>query len=238
MNQQNATRGALLIDTDFHLYYKKLSEALSEFSIIPIPKRQLACRFFFDNHAAIDMVLLGYSGEDNCDVLIDYFKSIKPLVHVVAIGPSGSEECSKEVFGLGAAAYFTKPLDYSTMRSSISQLAISTSGARGSDDRLARGIEYMKNNCTDKLKLAEVSREAGMSRSSFERALKNRTGVTFTRYVNGLRINMAMEMLGEDGHSMNDIASACGFTNQYHFTRTFKKFAGVPPREFRKFLRR
>ncbi len=238
MNRKMTSYCVLLIDSDFQAYYKKLSDALSEFSIIPIPERQIACRFFFDNHAAIDVVLLEYIEAGTCDVLLDYFKSIKPSVHVVALTDNGTEELAVEAFRTGASDYFKKPIDISALRASIALMISSGSGLKPVDDRLVRGLEYMKNNCTVQLKLAEVSREAGMSRSSFERALKNRTGVTFTRYINGLRINIAMGLLGEAGRSMNDIAFACGFTNQYHFTRTFKKFAGVPPREFRKFLKR
>jgi AraC-like DNA-binding protein len=33
---------------------------------------------------------------------------------------------------------------------------------------------------------------------------------------------------------MSEIAFACGYTNQYHFTRTFKKLMNTPPRSFRK----
>jgi len=46
-----------------------------------------------------------------------------------------------------------------------------------------------------------------------------------------------MELLNEKGLSISDIAFACGFTNQFHFTRTFKKFMVVPPVVYRKTLR-
>jgi len=35
---------------------------------------------------------------------------------------------------------------------------------------------------------------------------------------------------------MSEIAFACGYTNQYHFTRTFKRFLNMPPKSFRKAL--
>jgi transcriptional regulator GlxA family with amidase domain len=36
---------------------------------------------------------------------------------------------------------------------------------------------------------------------------------------------------------MSEIAFECGFTNQYHFTRIFKRITRMPPRESRKYLR-
>jgi AraC family transcriptional regulator len=58
--------------------------------------------------------------------------------------------------------------------------------------------------------------------------------MTFNKYVNSLRISKARQLLHESSKTMSDIAFACGYTNQYHFTRTFKRLMNMPPRSFRK----
>jgi transcriptional regulator GlxA family with amidase domain len=73
-----------------------------------------------------------------------------------------------------------------------------------------------------------------MSLSCFERAFKREVGITFNKYVNSLRISKARQLLHENNKSMSEIAFACGYTNQYHFTRTFKRLMNMPPRSFRK----
>ena len=73
-----------------------------------------------------------------------------------------------------------------------------------------------------------------MSVSCFQRAFKQEVGITFNKYVNSLRISKARRLLHENHKSMSEIAFACGYTNQYHFTRTFKKLMNTPPRSFRK----
>ena len=58
--------------------------------------------------------------------------------------------------------------------------------------------------------------------------------MTFNKYVNSLRISKARQLLHENNKSMSEIAFACGYTNQYHFTRTFKRLMNMPPKSFRK----
>jgi YesN/AraC family two-component response regulator len=66
--------------------------------------------------------------------------------------------------------------------------------------------------------------------------IQTEVGITFNKYVNSLRISRARQLLHEYNKSMSEIAFACGYTNQYHFTRTFKKLMNTPPSSFRKSL--
>jgi AraC family transcriptional regulator len=72
-----------------------------------------------------------------------------------------------------------------------------------------------------------------MSMSCFQRAFKQEVGITFNKYVNSLRITIARRFLHENNKTMSEIAFACGYTNQYHFTRTFKRLLNMPPMSFR-----
>ncbi|MEK6699720.1 MAG: helix-turn-helix domain-containing protein [Nitrospirota bacterium] len=100
---------------------------------------------------------------------------------------------------------------------------------------LCRALRYIDKNYTKpRLTLTQVTKEAGMSISCFERTFKEWIGVTFKTFVNKLRVARAMEMLREGGFSMSEIAHACGFSSQFYFARVFKKITTITPREFRK----
>ena len=58
--------------------------------------------------------------------------------------------------------------------------------------------------------------------------------MTFTAYLNSMRIARAKELLQADHAPMLQIALACGFSNQSHFNRVFKRIAGMAPGEYRK----
>jgi AraC family transcriptional regulator len=91
-------------------------------------------------------------------------------------------------------------------------------------------------NIIGALSLEETAKECGMSLSCFQRAFKREIGMTFCKYVNMLRIARAKRLLHDNHRSMSQIAFDCGFSNQYHVTRTFKKLINTPPRSFRKAL--
>ena len=79
-----------------------------------------------------------------------------------------------------------------------------------------------------------MAKEAGMSVSCFERTFKKEMGITFVSYVNRLRIARAIKFLRDGRLPISDIAYACGFSNQFHFTRMFKKVMNTCPRHYRK----
>ncbi|WP_432823862.1 helix-turn-helix domain-containing protein [Trichloromonas sp.] len=58
-----------------------------------------------------------------------------------------------------------------------------------------------------------------------------------TAYLNDLRIGKARELLADGRQSLLEIALASGFSNQFHFIRTFKKLTSLTPGAYRKSLR-
>ena len=63
---------------------------------------------------------------------------------------------------------------------------------------------------------------------------KKETGLTFTNYVNEIRVEKSKRQLLKDNRSILDIALSVGFTNQNYFAITFKKHTEMTPMEFRK----
>ncbi|GBE36173.1 HTH-type transcriptional activator RhaS [bacterium BMS3Bbin07] len=233
----------LLIDSDAGQYHKGLVSSLRECNVIVEADQGKTCEFFLRND--IDLVLLDHFGDSSCTELLQFFKYVNPAVPVIIVTRCGSEELAVSVFRLGARDYFKKPLVMCELKRSIrAALGINhvTEGL-GKDPQspwnsIFRAIRYINKNYTSRIKLSEIAKEAGKSISCFERTFKKETGITFTMYVNRLRISSAIKMLREDGLSMSDIAFACGFTNQFHFTRMFKKIMNASPMAYRKSLHR
>lgn len=227
----------LLIDPASHQYNDKLSASLTECEIISMPDKQQACEYFFHNN--VDLVLLDHNDESSGFELIQYFKSLKQFVPVIVVTSNGSEELATKVFRLGAKDYFKKPVAVDEVNESIrNALGITYLKCNRRRDTIGRGVYCIHKYYNSGIKLSHAAREAGMSVSCFERKFKDKTGKTFIKYVNELRVEKAKDILKEDGLSMNDVAFACGFTNQFHFTRTFKKITNIPPMGFKKTLRK
>ncbi len=73
-----------------------------------------------------------------------------------------------------------------------------------------------------------------MSRSYFQHIYRELFGVScMTDVING-KIEKAKEILSETGCTISQVAAMCGYDNEEHFMRQFKKIVGVTPTGYRK----
>ncbi|HEX3852428.1 MAG TPA: AraC family transcriptional regulator [Polyangiaceae bacterium] len=79
--------------------------------------------------------------------------------------------------------------------------------------------------------LETLAKQAGLSRFEALRAFKKRYGLPPHAYQLCLRINHSRRLLLE-GVSPADVAARCGFADQSHYTRHFKRFVGVTPMQY------
>ncbi len=63
---------------------------------------------------------------------------------------------------------------------------------------------------------------------------KNEIGMTFTEFLNKIRIEKSKELLLEDKYSILDIALMVGFNNQNYYNIMFKKITNQTPLEFKR----
>ncbi|MCH6233803.1 AraC family transcriptional regulator [Cognataquiflexum rubidum] len=84
------------------------------------------------------------------------------------------------------------------------------------------------------ISLKEVAETANMSKEAFCRFFKERTGKTFTEFLNELRIHKSCHLLQETDLSISQIAYQTGFQNLSYFNRAFKKYILTTPKSFRK----
>ncbi len=74
----------------------------------------------------------------------------------------------------------------------------------------------------------KVAKDLAMSRQTLYRRLKDE-GITFAEVHDGLRKRMAMEYLGGDKVTVNEIAYLLGFSESSSFVRAFKRWTGLSP---------
>jgi len=110
------------------------------------------------------------------------------------------------------------------------------SGIRG---RLApwlerRAKDIMRAHLDGALSIAQLADECGLSRSHFARSFKRTTGTPPHRWLLAQRIDKATQLLLKSESSITDIALACGFADQSHFTRVFVSTVGMSPGVWRR----
>jgi RpiB/LacA/LacB family sugar-phosphate isomerase len=101
--------------------------------------------------------------------------------------------------------------------------------------RLARVVEYVRNNLDKPLAVAALCRMADMSQSHFSKLFKLSTGLAPHQFVLQERINRSKELLRQDHAKIVEVALGVGFENQAHFTTVFGNLVGMTPRQFQRF---
>ena len=101
-------------------------------------------------------------------------------------------------------------------------------------EKMKRILKYIENNYMDKITIADVAGEVGLSQSHFMKYFKNTMGTSFIDYLNEYRLTMASRLLLSSDSSILDIAAEVGFDNLSYFNRTFKRRFGQTPSVYRK----
>ena len=96
-----------------------------------------------------------------------------------------------------------------------------------------KAMNYIRENYNQNIQLSSVAKYIGLSNSYFSNFFKTETGMTYTEYLNLVRIENAKKMLKE-GHSLVTTAQKIGFNDQSYFSRIFKKIEGKPPGKWQK----
>lgn len=100
--------------------------------------------------------------------------------------------------------------------------------------RLKRVLEFVEAHLGDPLSLADLTLIAGGSVFHFSRAFRNSTGYTPYKYVLQRRVARAKLLLTTTSLSVASIASASGFHDAVHLTRTFSRLVGTTPARYRR----
>jgi len=98
--------------------------------------------------------------------------------------------------------------------------------------KIDRIIEYMRQNIDRKITLEELSEIARLSTFYLSRAFKEATGYPIITYFNKMKIEKAKELLIEENKKVKEVAYQLGYTNEFNFSRIFKRIEGLSPKEF------
>ena len=92
----------------------------------------------------------------------------------------------------------------------------------------------MSEQLGSEIALDEVARGAGLSRPHFYKLFRRQIGVTPNIYLNTLRMERAVQRLGQTDQSITEIGDELGFSCQSVFTRFFSSHVGMAPTDYRR----
>lgn len=105
--------------------------------------------------------------------------------------------------------------------------------ASTADGRILRAIDRMVRDFAEPLAIEDLAAEAALSPRQFERLFREAIGTSPRKYLIGVRVSAAKQLLAQTAMRIGDIAHEAGFATAAHFAATFRQTTGVTPGEFR-----
>ncbi len=100
--------------------------------------------------------------------------------------------------------------------------------------RIVMVTDYIKNNlAADDLSQSAMAEMAGISRDYFSRIFHSVTGMNYSKWLNTIKLEKAVELLSREKMTLTEIAMLSGFQSISSFNRVFREEKGMSPGEYR-----
>jgi AraC family transcriptional regulator len=130
----------------------------------------------------------------------------------------------------------TKPLGTGSVEPCNNSLATGNGLRRGglANWQAKRVLAYVEANLGSKIAVRALAELVDLSKSHFAREFKRSVGFSPMAYVSTRRVERAKLMMTSTQECLADVALACGFTDQPHLTRYFRRLVGTTPGVWRR----
>ena len=99
---------------------------------------------------------------------------------------------------------------------------------------LEKALYYIDKNMAENYSIENLAGEFGVSKFNFIKRFKSSTNVTPRQFIIRKKLERSKNLLKEASLSLTDITYMLNFSDQSHFSNSFKKMYGITPSEFRK----
>lgn len=218
-----------LADSDvFYHFNQEFTKALESLDselvlkLINDLKRELLKQEHISGYELLQM------SKEVCNIYLFHMRSQKIVID--------NESGFMEIYNAGADDCATVDQLFAYLRKTIGDSFSKAAEAKKMEDnrpiRLAK--KYMQEHFKEQVTLEDVSALAGFSPTYFSALFKKETGSAFLEYLQSLRMDEAKRLLKESSLSVTVICEMVGYSDVKYFTKSFIKFTGLKPGEYRK----
>ena len=171
--------------------------------------------------------------------LIRYIKERKIDTEYVMISAYDSFENVRAFFQQSGFDYILKPVKEDDMQMVLEGLIgklrkkkPATAEETVTDNKTFNSmIDYIKDNFTEKISLDILSEKFGFSKNYICGMFSKYLNTSLTCYLTEIRMAHAQKLLKDSKLLMKEVAMECGYEEYYHFSRVFKAYYGISPKE-------
>ena len=174
-------------------------------------------------------------------------RSEYPQIQTAVLTAYRDFDYARQALTLGVCRYLLKPSNLDELKETI-RLMVSRldtmpepreeqeeETVHAAGNHLVRAaLAYIREHCSEQhLSLGEVADHVYVSQWHLSKLLNRETEQSFFDLLGSMRISRAKELLSDASMRIQDVAEATGFSDVAHFSRSFKRFAGCTPGEYR-----
>jgi len=99
---------------------------------------------------------------------------------------------------------------------------------------LTDAVSFINENLSNEnLVIEDIAEELNISKSKLYRNIKNTSGISANQLIRKLRIERSKELLLKSNFSISEICYNVGFSSPSYFTKRFKEYTGMVPKQFK-----
>jgi two-component system response regulator YesN len=188
-------------------------------------------------NALVDNLLFNYKNMPQ--ILYSYFAELITLISRTCIDIGAQAPLVLDISHRQMAVLFSSPspaqlrswaLNCVTELMSIGYFEVE----KPNRDSAQLAIEYIhKNHHDPELTLGEVAEIVGLSQSHLAFLLKERVGMSYSKYLSAMRVRHAKKLLRTTSMTVSAIAETVGYPNTTNFYRIFQRQTGMTPKAYR-----
>ncbi len=201
--------------------------------------------FEFVRSNAVDVIL--------CDIIMPIMSGIelanllseeKFKTKVIFFSAHKDFEYAQKALEYGVKSYILKSTNYNELIRVFEKIKSELDGENASDktrpennlnynEKIISAIKkYVEEHYKD-ASLEELTKKVNMSPDYISKFFKKNTGMNFSDYLTEVRMIKASEFLDDIRFKTYEISDMVGYSNSFNFTRAFKNYFGMNPRDYR-----
>jgi YesN/AraC family two-component response regulator len=235
-------RESIIIIDNETISLEKICRILGvEFNVIWIPNSNEVLRLLWTAKDPVASLSLKIKLR-NCIQALKKVRNFSKNLPIIMITNHSTIELAEFCADSSTQSYFRKPFSPNELLRKIKEIlsrdnieVIDSLVTRQLSFMVNKGIEFIKKNYNKPITAKDVASNVCLSRNHFGAKFKKETGLTITRYINNLRIEKSKILIKEHPDlNLSIISEMVGLRDEYYFSRLFRIYTGMTPRQFSK----
>ena len=141
-----------------------------------------------------------------------------------------STKCEKSMNLKSLSAFYDL---LSTLIEETSENSPSNNSNNHQETYVKHAIEFIDTNYSRKISIVEIATYVGINRKYLCQLFSNILNVSPQNYLINFRLQKACDLLSNSSLSINEISNSIGYIDQFLFSKVFKKYKGIAPKNYR-----